>query len=181
MKEEIEKKEMKREGKEVGRDPGLGDAWKNRIYGSSGPPWLMTLGMIFRSKGYSCAPRTCLLPLVPAEKTAKLSAGWNRQETLLSSLLNSSPLEMLFLGLAFQFFGKKGNNKGEDELTDFFFFCIFTENDHRQEISQWLSCRAFQSLRTSKLHNRPLSLLSQGPLQSLTWCLFLQWWQTDMC
>ena len=43
------------------------------------------------------------------------------------SLPNNSPRGMLLLGLAFQFFVKKENNKGEDELR---FFYIFTENDH---------------------------------------------------
>lgn len=99
------------------------------------------------------------------------------------SLPNNSLWGMLLLGLASQFFVKKENNKGEDELR---FFFIFTENDHRWETfpSQWVSCGALQSLCTSNQPNRTPPLLSQGPLQRLARCLFfffLQWWQTGVC
>ena len=45
-----------------------------------------------------------------------LSAGWNRRAMLLPSSPKHSPLETLLLALAFQFFAKEANDKGEDEL-----------------------------------------------------------------
>lgn len=60
-----------------------------------------------------------------ADNDALCSLEWVRGTSF--SLPNNSPRGMLLLGLAFQFFVKKENNKGEDELK---FFYIFTENDH---------------------------------------------------
>lgn len=80
------------------------------------------------------------------------------------SLPNNSLWGMLLLGLAFQFFVKKENNKGEDELR---FFYIFTESDHRRETfpSQWVSCGALQSLCTSNQPNRTPPIYLRDPFR----------------
>lgn len=120
-----------------------------------------------------CALLACLLPLAPAGKTEMLSADQTQSVMFLSSLPNNLPLETSLLVSAFQFFGNKENNKGEDELR---FFYIFTKNDHGREtfLSQWLSCGVLHFLCTSNQHNQTLSPLSWGPLQILVQCLFLQ-------
>lgn len=80
----------------------------------------------------------CLLPVAPAGKTEMFSADQNWSVMFLFSLPNNLPLETLLLVSAFQFFGNKEDNKGEDELR---FFYIFTENDHGREtfLNQWFS------------------------------------------
>lgn len=93
----------------------------NRVCSLSGSSWFITSARIFRSKGSSgpllpsLLPRTCCedrdahCKLEPARGTSFF-------------LPPNSPLETLLLGLAFQFFGKKENNKGEDKLRFFYIF-----------------------------------------------------------
>ena len=143
----------------------------------SGPRWFLTSAVTFQSQGsssswYASSPGACW-----ADNDALCSLEWARGTSF--SLPNNSPRGMLLLDLAFQFFGKKENNKGEDELR---FFYIFTENDHGWETfpSQWGSCGALQSSCSSNQPNWTPPVLSQGPLQRLARWLFFAM-VTDGC
>lgn len=93
----------------------------NWVCSLSGSSWFITSARIFRSKGSSgpllpslllrtcCEDRDARCKLEPARGTSFF-------------LPPNSPLETLLLGLAFQFFGKKENNKGEDKLRFFYIF-----------------------------------------------------------
>lgn len=81
---------------------------------------------MFWSKGSSCAPPTCPLPLVPAGKTAKRSAGWSRRETLLSSLPNSWPCKCCSSVLPLNSLGRKKIIRGKMNLYSFIFLLQMT-------------------------------------------------------
>ena len=113
------------------------------------------------SKPGDPAPAHTPAPPVPAGLTMMLSAvEWARGTSF--SLPNNSPQGMLLLDLAFQFFVKKENNKGEDELR---FFYMFSENDHGWETfpSQWVSCGALQSLHQQSTQLDASSFISGTP------------------